>query len=134
MGDTEEVRRARLLVVDDDPLVLSSLRRLLASPLATVQCASGPQAALDWVSSGGKPWVVVSDQSMPGMSGFALLNELRRRLPSLFGILHTGDVRLSMPVSDGLVVTIVAKPAEPAALRELVLTVLRGRATAFTGQ
>src|SRR5271163_5252837 len=79
-----------LLLVDDEPLVLSGLRRSLHSMLDewTMEYAVGGEAALEAMDR--HPFdVVVTDMRMPGMDGAQLLNEVRRRSP------HTVRVALS---------------------------------------
>ena len=78
-----------LLIVDDNPIVLRWLRRSLESgPLSIISCAS-PREALRQVASG-KIRVVVSDISMPEMSGVELLRSIREIDPDLPVILLTG--------------------------------------------
>lgn len=60
-------RRARILVIDDEPLVLRSLRRvLLRHELACVSEATEAMALLD---KGERFDVILCDLMMPGMSG-----------------------------------------------------------------
>ena len=73
--------RARILVVDDEPLVGTVLRRTLTEHEVTV-VESGP-AALDRISAGEKYDVVLSDLLMPGMSGMELYRTLVERDPVL---------------------------------------------------
>ena len=67
----------KVLLVDDNPMVLSMLRGAL-SPLANVSTASdGADALLKLVD---EPFdLVVSDYDMPGMNGRQLLEKLRTR-------------------------------------------------------
>ena len=122
-----EMSAVRVLIVDDDPLVLSALKRVLRSASAPVHCASGAAEAISWVRAGGEPWVIISDQTMPSMSGIELLQWMRSELPRAFIILHTGDTQLQVSMAEALVLTLIAKPAEPAALRALVMGLLRAR-------
>lgn len=80
---------SRLLVVDDDPVVLSLLQLRLKTGGHRVISASDPDEALRVVEERGLPDVAVLDVSMPGMSGLELLTHLRRRpgaeeLPAIF--------------------------------------------------
>jgi EAL domain-containing protein (putative c-di-GMP-specific phosphodiesterase class I) len=78
-----------LLIVDDNPLVLRWMRRSLENgPLSIISCAS-PREALRHVANGNIR-VVVSDISMPEMSGLELLQSIREIDPDLPVILLTG--------------------------------------------
>jgi PAS domain S-box-containing protein len=63
--------RRRVLLVDDEPLVLSALRRLLARD-HDVAVASGGREALDRLRSGARYDAVVCDMMMPDLSGIDL--------------------------------------------------------------
>lgn len=77
-------RRARVLVVDDEPRMCKALARLLA-PDHDVTVAAGAGEALDLVARGESWDVVLCDLMMPGMSGMGLHAELSRRAPVLAG-------------------------------------------------
>lgn len=68
---------ARILVVDDDPAVLSGLRRALALEGHEVLVAADGEAALAAAHST-RPDVVVLDVMLPGIDGFTVCQELRR--------------------------------------------------------
>jgi signal transduction histidine kinase len=72
-----EARRARVLVVDDEPLVAAALRRML-SGYDVVTVSSGHEA-LDRVAGGERFDVLVCDVLMPEMTGPELRDELARR-------------------------------------------------------
>jgi len=70
---------ARILVVDDDPaqrfLFVQLLRRIGYDAIS----AGSGEAALDLLAGGTPVDAVLTDMSMPGMDGIALLKELGRR-------------------------------------------------------
>ncbi|MEX2392998.1 MAG: response regulator [Actinomycetota bacterium] len=68
---------ARVLVVDDDPDLLTLVRIQLRHHGHTVMTASSGIDALELVAAEGAPDVAVLDVSMPGMTGLELLGELR---------------------------------------------------------
>ena len=70
------VPRARVLVVDDDPLVVSSLERLLASRYA-VESAAGGAEALRLFETGRRYEAVLCDLMMPQLPGWAFHEKLR---------------------------------------------------------
>jgi EAL domain-containing protein (putative c-di-GMP-specific phosphodiesterase class I) len=78
-----------VLLVDDNPMLLRCLKRALAEcPLPIATCTS-PHEALDWVASG-KVRVIVSDISMPEMSGLSLMRRAHAIDADLPVVLLTG--------------------------------------------
>lgn len=67
---------ARVLIVDDDPAVLSALRRALALEGYDVLTAQEGQEALDLASTAA-PDLVVLDIMLPGVDGLALCQGIR---------------------------------------------------------
>lgn len=80
---------ARVLVVDDDPDLLTLVEMQLRHHGHKVVTASSGPDALALVEDKGPPDVAVLDVAMPGMNGLDLLQEFRRRagtekLPAIF--------------------------------------------------
>lgn len=69
--------RRRLLIVDDDPTALESLKLLLEAAY-DVCIAPSARDALDEAARGFRPDAVLLDLLMPGMDGVALARELKR--------------------------------------------------------
>lgn len=59
---------AQVLIVDDDPMLLASLRRCLQSRYS-IQVAESGEEALQYLESVGTVPVVISDMRMPEMNG-----------------------------------------------------------------
>jgi DNA-binding NtrC family response regulator len=78
-----------ILVVDDDPLVLALLRRLLAPLGYEVREAASGEDALT-VLAQFRQELVICDVRMPGMSGFGLLAAIRGSYPDTDVMLMTG--------------------------------------------
>jgi signal transduction histidine kinase/ActR/RegA family two-component response regulator len=74
--------RARILVVDDEPLVGTVLQRTLGHEHDVTTCASGPEA-LARLARGETYDVVLSDLLMPEMSGMELHQAMVARHPAL---------------------------------------------------
>jgi signal transduction histidine kinase len=87
---SERSAQAMIYVVDDDPLVLASLRRLIEmeSPYQVKVFSSG--AALLDAMRAAPPDVLISDLSMPGMDGIELLRRAREISPDSPRIVLTG--------------------------------------------
>ncbi|WP_342539113.1 ATP-binding protein [Sporosarcina sp. FSL K6-1540] len=68
----------RILVVDDDPLNLAIVERILvAEQLEIITCTSGKEALV--LLDKGKWDLVISDVMMPSMSGYQLAQKIRER-------------------------------------------------------
>lgn len=82
----------RVMFIDDEPNVLSGLRRILR-PMRKeweMRFEDGGQAALDSLSD--TPCdVVVSDMKMPGMDGAELLSAVKERYPASIRIALSGE-------------------------------------------
>jgi CheY-like chemotaxis protein len=68
-----------VLVVDDDPDLLTLVELQLRHHGHDVATANGGEQALAYVEAAGRPDVAVLDVAMPGMNGFELLEALRKR-------------------------------------------------------
>lgn len=96
-------RRARVLVVDDEVLVVRALQRLLEHVGYDVEAAFDGLAGAALAESGGFD-VIVTDISMPGLDGLGLLRRVRATDPDVPVILLTGqpdDARARLAVENG---------------------------------
>jgi CheY-like chemotaxis protein len=97
---------ARVLVVDDDPDLLTLVEMQLKHHGHDVAVAASGPDALDLVAQKGPPDVAVLDVAMPGMNGLDLLRELRSRegmeeLPAIFLSARVGPEDIDAGVSLG---------------------------------
>lgn len=87
--DLPEAGPGKILLVDDDPLVLGTLQRVLeAEGFAVVTAADGREAMAKIAA--GRYEVIVSDITMPGMDGLELLRSVRERDLDVPVVLMTG--------------------------------------------
>jgi DNA-binding response OmpR family regulator len=118
---------ARVLVVDDDPDLLTLVEmQLRHHGHRVITAGSGPDA-LALVEAKGAPDVAVLDVAMPGMNGLALLTELRARdglddLPVIFLSARVGPEDIKAGTSLGAVY--LTKPYVMGALLEAIKTAL----------
>ncbi|HPC74089.1 MAG TPA: ATP-binding protein [Syntrophales bacterium] len=77
-----------LLLVDDEPQILNSLRRELRQKGYCIYTAGSGPAGID-ILLAHDIGVVLSDQMMPGMDGIAFLEHVRRLKPDVIRILLT---------------------------------------------
>lgn len=78
-----------IVVVDDDPVLLSVLSELFREHCYTVRTASDGFAALAVIRDR-VPDILLSDLNMPRMSGFELLSVVRRRFPEIAVVAMSG--------------------------------------------
>jgi putative nucleotidyltransferase with HDIG domain len=102
----------RVLVVDDDDLILKALSRILESSGFEARCYLAPEEALSHLDADA-PVVIISDYMMPSMDGITFLKHARARYPQAVRILCTAaeDFRVALQaVNSGEVFRIVSKP------------------------
>lgn len=80
----------RVLIVDDDTFFLRRLEHLLAPEGILLNSYSDSNRVVDAIEKF-NPEVVVLDVNMPGMNGFEVCEELRRKKPSLPVIIMSAD-------------------------------------------
>jgi diguanylate cyclase (GGDEF)-like protein len=94
-GERSRPKTGRILVVDDSRVVRAVLCRALRSGGYEPEEAASGQDALDRLASG-RHDAVITDLRMPGIDGFEVLTEVKRRDPDVEVIVltgsHAGDV------------------------------------------
>ncbi len=89
---------ARVLLVDDDPAVLAVTERLLTRlGYAVTACSSGAEALAQIVAAPYAVDLVLTDQTMPGMTGDKLLAEAKLLRPDLPVMILTGFSHVLTP-------------------------------------
>jgi DNA-binding NtrC family response regulator len=119
-----------IVCVDDNPLVLACVSRVLAPLGVVVLTTNDPETALAWISKQ-EIAAVIADVDMPAMSGIELVTAVRRVRPDTVRVLLTGMQTFDTAVAGinrGEVFRHLTKPVEPAELRQTVVAaVLRHR-------
>jgi DNA-binding NtrC family response regulator len=113
--------RARLLFVDDEESILTTMRIMFRRQY-DVLLAGGGEQALDLLRQHDVD-VIVSDQRMPGMVGVELLREARKIRPRAMRILLTGYSDFSAilgSINDGEIYRFVHKPWSNADLQDMI--------------
>lgn len=122
MPDNHDLPPGRLLLVDDEPNVLSSLCRLLRGEGYAIRTASGGGEALGMLEQEPAD-VIISDMRMPAMSGAELFKHIRDRWPGSGRILLTGFSEVAATiaaVNEGGIHAYLNKPWDDAQLRQAV--------------
>ena len=104
--------QATLLCVDDEPNILSALRRLFRSSGYRVLTAEGGTAGLAILETEAVD-LVISDMRMPHMDGAQFLEQVRQRWPATVRLLLTGysDVRsILAAINRGEIHRYITKP------------------------
>ena len=112
----------QLLLLDDEPNILSALRRTLRRDGWRVHATGSPQEALD-ILAAHPVGVVVSDQRMPQMTGTEFLRQVRQQYPETVRILLSGYSEIgavTAAINEGAVWKYLSKPWDDEALREQV--------------
>jgi signal transduction histidine kinase len=120
--ETLSQQTSKLLIVDDEPDLLTTLE-ILFSPYYTVITANSGQAALEILKNGFIPQVILSDQRMPGMSGTEFLAESMKYVPQTVRVVLTGytDVQdMTDSINRGNVYRFLTKPWRNADLMEII--------------
>jgi DNA-binding NtrC family response regulator len=133
-GSGSEVTQGRVLIVDDEPTVRRGLSRLLRAAGYEVEAIGDGDSAVRRLAAGGFD-VVVSDISMPGLDGIALLRSLREKELDLPVILVTGQPSkdTAIKATELGAVRYLLKPFEAEALHDAVAHAVRLRRVASRG-
>jgi len=115
------VDKGRLLIVDDEPSLLSGLSELFGQEYSLFTSASA-EGALAILESE-RIEVVLSDYKMPGMDGLSFLIEVKRRRPEVVRILMTAYADMQLVIramNEGEVHRFIAKPFKTSELRTML--------------
>ncbi len=113
-------REHTVLLLDDEPNVLSALTRLLRRDGYRILQTTSAQQAFELLATNDVQ-VVVSDQRMPIMAGTAFLAQVKQLYPDTIRIILSGYTELSTvidAVNQGAVYRFLTKPWDDACLRE----------------
>ncbi len=122
------VAARRVLVIDDDPLVLRAVKRQLRGH--DVVCASGGEAGLELLTTDDSWDAILCDIMMPGMSGPELYRELCDRneeLAARMTFITGGAVTNESQVFvEDEAHRVLRKPLDPEALQAVLQTTMTG--------
>ena len=117
----------RILVVDDEPMMLKAVRRALMDAVrqssragCSVDVAETAADALALATTH-RYHAVITDYEMPDRNGVWLLERLKEQCPQTLRVLHSGsDPRgLGVHVERGVIQRIISKPASSGELAAL---------------
>ncbi|MBI1209150.1 MAG: response regulator [Azospirillum sp.] len=120
-----------VVVIEDDPLVLSAMRACLELCGCSVLPASSAAEALDRVGSlGAPPLLVISDYHLPGgLDGLQAIDAVRRRFDcEIAACIITGDLNGDLRArSVGRGVQAIMKPIKPERLLAMIEGLVQGQ-------
>lgn len=94
--DDPPVRKCRILLVDDEPMMGDLISAGLERCGHEVAVCESADEALDVVHEEADAFdVVLTDQSMPGMSGMTLVAEIKARYPDLVCVLYSDNAAVA---------------------------------------
>jgi len=110
-----------VLLVDDDDAVRSLLQMVLQRRGYRVRATGKATEALQWITDGLRPDIIVTDVRMPDMNGVVFARAAKQHDPTLKVILMSGDAAPSLAGQDHLEgATFEQKPVTPPALLRAV--------------
>ncbi|NNK92009.1 MAG: response regulator [Acidimicrobiia bacterium] len=110
-----------VLVVEDEPNIVTVIRQTLRGMLAEVISAESGEIGLEKARSV-RPDLILLDLALPGMSGWDLLEELKAEgldIPVVIVTAH-GDSKTALQASEAGACEFLTKPFKPAELRRVV--------------
>ncbi len=125
-------RSQTLLLVDDEPNILSALQRLLRRDGYTILASDDPIKGLEILAE--RPVdVILSDQRMPGMSGVEFLRRAKEIHPESVRIVLSGYTDLQFitdAINEGAIYKFLTKPWDDEQLREQIREAFRSKEVA----
>ena len=110
--DAFDASQYKVLCVDDEPNILSALRRMLSLEGFEVFTADSGVQALELLARESVN-VIISDMQMPGMNGTELLEKIRQQWPHTMRLMLTGASDVSgaiEAINQGAIYRYTAKP------------------------
>lgn len=101
-----------LLIVDDEPSVISALKRIFIDEPVKIYSAHSAVEGLEILKTCPVK-VVISDEKMPGMTGSEFLSVVRRDFPNIVRIMLTGHASLEAAmkaINEGEIYRFFTKP------------------------
>jgi len=116
----------RILVVDDEPLILLIVACFLQDTIEECVEAESAEEALRHFQPGAFD-LVITDRTMPGMDGLHLTEEIKKRHPTQKVVMISGMQSLSPmpPPSEGGPDAFLAKPFTRAEILECLAQIVR---------
>jgi serine phosphatase RsbU (regulator of sigma subunit) len=128
--------KEKVLLVDDDAMVLAGLKRQLRNRFSIDTALSG-EDALKQVLQNGPYAVIVSDFMMPGMNGIEFLSRVKRSNPNTVRMMLTGTADMPTAiraVNEGSIFQFHPKPCPADTLCQAIQSAIDKYRTAHSNQ
>jgi DNA-binding NtrC family response regulator len=114
----------RILIVDDDAMVVESCRRILKEEGISIRMAGNTREARELLEKGERFELMLTDIKMPKQDGFQLVSQVKKKWPDMAILMMTGYLTQETIErgSQGGVEGFIAKPFTP---EELVNAIWR---------
>lgn len=122
----ENKTQPTILLIDDEPALLSALKRSLRQISAEIVCCHSPATALAYVEEN-EPDLVISDHRMPKMTGSELLEQISELWPNTQRILlsaYNDFSTVANAFNQGVIHRYITKPWDNDELRFIVVKAL----------
>jgi two-component system, sensor histidine kinase len=126
------LNRRKILLVEDDPIVVAAMESIFVSWNVDFRCASiGDESVLNAMEPDWVPECILCDFRLPGkMNGVVLLDFLLERFPTAVGVLQTGEPEsVVREKADDAGYVVLFKPIAPDLLASFLGSALERRAT-----
>ena len=128
--DGEDLMGKKILIVDDSPTILMSMRGMLERAGHAVSDAASGEAAVSVLKGGLKPDLVITDFHMGAMDGIELVRQVRkmaslRFIPVLMVTTESQQAKRMEAKAAGATGWLV-KPVQPEALLQVIRQVVPG--------
>ncbi len=122
-------KKARVLVIDDDPDILSATRLLLEEEGYEISTCRNGRDALEWLKNHEPPSTILLDVKMPLMDGWTLWQQIRyeRGIRDVPVIIITADTRMERMAELTGVAGFLHKPFDIDALISMIETLTQRR-------
>jgi response regulator RpfG family c-di-GMP phosphodiesterase len=120
--------RPLIVMIDDDPETLRSLKRLLHAEPYELLSTDDPAQVLRWICERSVD-LILADQRMPGMSGTDLIDVVQDYSPATTCVILSGYPDAALVIEQtGLKLELVRKPWDNDGLRAMIRRLLQERA------
>ncbi len=118
----------KILIVDDEPIVIESCRRILEAEGISVRRAGNALQAKEILHQGESFDLILTDIKMPGQDGFQLISQIRKARPGIPILMMTGYLTPETVEKgrSGGAEGFIAKPFTPEELLRAVENTLSG--------
>jgi DNA-binding NtrC family response regulator len=116
----------KILIVDDQKIVLDSCKRILEEGCFSVTLATSADEAVGWIKKESFTLILL-DIKMPGRDGMSLMRQVKERWPQIPIIVMSGYSTPEMlaEVSETDAATFIAKPFTPDELLDAISQVIQ---------